>query len=368
MSQLRPKSIAVVYGTRPEIIKLAPLVDLLGPAVRLIHTGQHFDAELSESIAADLGLPAADHRVEIGGKSRASQIGSALIGIERHLADASAVVVQGDTNSSLAGAIAANSLEIPLFHVEAGLRSFDRRMPEEHNRVLIDHLADVCWAPTQGNVKNLLNEGLDPKRIEQTGNTIVEALTRILPGREEREAIHARYGLGERGFVLATIHRPENVDSAEMLREVLEALSAISLPVLLPLHPRTVARVSSYGLESSMDGIRTVPSLGYRDFLGLLAGCALAVSDSGGIQEEVSVLKIPLIVVRRSTERPEVVGTFATLLSDPGQIPIEAKKIIDSREQLMTRLQHFSSPFGDGHASERMQLSLRRFLDSSSTS
>jgi len=367
MSPLPQQSIAVVYGTRPEMIKLAPLVELLGRDARLIHTGQHFDAELSANIAADIGLPDAHHRVEIGGKSRASQIGSALIGIESHLAEASAVIVQGDTNSSLAGAIAANSLEIPLFHVEAGLRSFDRRMPEEHNRVLIDHLADMCWAPTDGNVKNLLNEGVDSERIEQTGNPIIEAMTRMLPGPDEQRARCDRLGLGGESFVLATIHRPENVDSPSRLRDILQALSEISLPVVLPLHPRTVASIVTHGLESTIAGIKTIPAVGYRDFLSLLARCVLAVSDSGGIQEEVSVLKIPLIVVRRSTERPEVLGTFATLLSDPGQIPIEAEKIIDSREQLMARLHDLGSPFGDGHASERMHLSLRRFLDSTST-
>lgn len=355
---LREKSIAVVYGTRPEIIKLAPLVRLLGPAAKLVSTGQHFDVELFDGIASDMTMPPPAAVIEVGGKTRASQIGMGVLGLEPLLVDCDAVIVQGDTNSSLAGALTANSLEIPLFHVEAGLRSYDRLMPEEHNRVLVDHIADVCWAPTNGNVQNLLSEGIPVDRIELTGNSIVEALEALVPSKAEREQRRSDLGCPNEPYVVSTLHRPENVDDPKRLGALLEELVTLPIPVVLPIHPRTKAVAHSNGLGPLLDQLFLLPPLGYRDFLSLLADCSLSISDSGGIQEEVSILKVPLVVVRRSTERSEVVGTFARLIVDPSDIMTQVGEILGHGVELRQQLLTLPSPFGDGRASERMYASL----------
>ena len=362
ITEFAPQSVAVVYGTRPEMIKLAPLVGMLGDGAKRVHTGQHFDVEMSDDIAGDMELADPHARVYIGGKTRASQLGGGIEGLEPHLAGSRAVVVQGDTNSSLAGAVTANALEIPLFHVEAGLRSFDRRMPEEHNRVLIDHLADLCWAPTEGNVKNLLAEGIESDRIEKTGNSVVEALEKVVPDAASRASRRRELDLPDHDYVLTTIHRPENVDDPDRLAALLRVLAALGRPVVFPMHPRTRATVEANGLRSLLDPIAVTVPLGYRDFLSLLADCSLAISDSGGIQEEVSVLKVPVVVVRRSTERPEALDTFATLLCEPGDVLEESRRLLEMGQEHHDRLASVESPFGDGLASQRMYESLRRHL------
>lgn len=359
--KLTPGAIAVVFGTRPEMIKLSPLVRLLGPAARLIHTGQHFDHDLSEDIASDVDLPDPETNVATGGKTRAGQIGEGITRLEPVLDGSSGVIVQGDTNSTLAAAITANALGLPLFHVEAGLRSFDRRMPEEHNRVLVDHLADMCWAPTYGNEENLLAERIDANRIEVTGNTIVEALLATLPVAEERLQRRLRLGVNQHPYVLVTLHRPENVDDLQRLEAILKMLGTIPCEVVLPLHPRTAKRVTESGLASLLSRLFVIPSVTYRNLLSLLADCSLAISDSGGIQEEVSVLKVPLIVLRHSTERPEVLGTFAKRLSEPDDVLVEAQRILDTEGETKRRLQTIDCPFGDGKAADRMYESLLRY-------
>jgi UDP-N-acetylglucosamine 2-epimerase (non-hydrolysing) len=353
-------SVAVVLGTRPEIIKLAGIVRLLGPAARLVHTGQHYDPNLSDTFFAEMGLPAPEVHLGVGGASRGAQIGTAVSAIESYLADPApsggrprAVVVQGDTNAVLAGAVAANAREVALVHIEAGLRSHDRRMPEEHNRVVADHLADLLCAPTTVNRDNLAAEGISGDRVVVTGNTVVEAVMELLPDATQRARVRDRYGVSENGYVLSTLHRPENVDAPDTLRVIMEQLAALPVPVILPLHPRTVRRVADFGLGALLDRIEVVEPIGYRDFLALGAGAALLVSDSGGVQEEVSVYKRPLIVVRRSTERPEVVGTFAErVLPGPG-IGDLARDWLDDLPAVHDKLAALPSPYGDGTASRR---------------
>jgi len=287
--------IAVFFGTRPEIIKLGPLINGLGTSARLIHTGQHFDRELSELIFDDLNVSNVAQTLDVGGSTRAQQIGQAVIKGATAVAGCKAIVVQGDTNSALAGAIVANALEVPLFHVEAGLRSHDRRMPEEHNRVLIGYLADMCWAPTQGNVENLLTEGVSNRRIEMTGNSVLEALESVLPTKVQIRDLLKEMDLVQREFVLTTLHRPENVDDPDRLEMILKSLANLQLPVVFPMHPRTRATIVQAGLDNMVEGMTVVSPLNYKDFLSLLASCAVAISDSGGVQEEVSVLKVPLV-------------------------------------------------------------------------
>jgi UDP-N-acetylglucosamine 2-epimerase (non-hydrolysing) len=354
------KPIVVMFGTRPEIIKLAPLVELLGESAQLVHTGQHFDSELARLIADDVGMSIPTENLGVGASTRSQQIGKALLGAESLIGNSRAVVVQGDTNSALAGALAANATQVPLFHVESGLRSYDRRMPEEHNRILIDHLADMCWAPTAVNVANLRAEAISEERILQTGNPIVEAIGKVRPSQAELDSILGKYGLVARGFALTTLHRPENVDEAGRLESILRALVEIPVPVVFPMHPRTAATAKLAKLDNLLKQITVIPPIGYREFLALLQSSALAISDSGGVQEEVSVLKIPLVVLRRSSERPEVLGTFATITDDPAEMVHISHRILSRGQELFEELSAIPSPYGEGSSSRVMVDSLIR--------
>jgi UDP-N-acetylglucosamine 2-epimerase (non-hydrolysing) len=356
--------IAVVYGTRPEIVKLAGVLRELGPRARGIHTGQHYSPALSEVFLTQLRVDPPAVRLEVGGASRGRQIADALACLdqefERHRP--AAVVVQGDTNAALAGALAANAREIPLVHIEAGLRSFDRAMPEEHNRVVVDHLADLCCAPTETSRQHLLAEGIADERIVVTGNTVVDVVPEILPHADERRALVAAHGVETDRFVLATFHRPENVDVADVLAVILEELAALPAPVVLPLHPRTAARAEAFGLETLLRELRVVDPLGYREFLGLAAASGLLVSDSGGVQEEASVIKRPVVVVRNSTERPEVQGTFAELVAPGPEIGRVARRWWAELTDLHARLATTPSPYGEGDASARSVAALDDLL------
>ncbi len=350
-----PKSIAVVLGTRPEIIKLAYCIRLLDDAALIVHTGQHYDPKLSGSFFPEFGLPEPDVFLEVGGNSRGHQIGEATSRLDALFAEYHplAVIAQGDTNAVAAGAIAANARGVFLGHIEAGLRSFDRLMPEEHNRVIADHLSDLCCAPTSVNVKNLAAEGISGDRVVETGNTVVEAVMELLPTPEERKELCARYGVEPDRFVLSTFHRPENVDDPDNYRAILEELVKLPVPVLLPLHPRSVRRASEHGLADLLDRIRVTEPIGYREFLGLEAESALVISDSGGVQEEASIVKRPVIVVRNSTERPEVIGTFATRVLPGPDIGKTARPILNDVARAHAELVDLASPYGDGTASYR---------------
>lgn len=356
---------AVVFGTRPEIIKLAGIVELLGARATTIYSGQHFDHLLSEVFFGELNLSQPDVRLAVGGRSRAQQIGQVVLGLEGQF-DAhrpSAVIVQGDTNSALGGALAANAVGVPLVHVEAGLRSFDRAMPEEHNRVVIDHLADLCLAPTEQARDHLLAERIPPERVAVTGNTVVDAASRLLPGPAERAGLVSDLGLERGAYVLATFHRPENVDDAGQLASLLEHLARLGLPVLFPAHPRTRKRVDAFELGGPAAGVRMVAPIGYRAFLGLAAECAFLVSDSGGVQEEASVVKRPALVVRRSTERPEVQGTFATLVPSLADLPDAAAGLLAGLAGTHRWLAGLPTPYGDGRASARCVHHIARMLE-----
>ncbi|MEU9617935.1 MULTISPECIES: non-hydrolyzing UDP-N-acetylglucosamine 2-epimerase [unclassified Streptomyces] len=353
------RSVAVVLGTRPELVKLAPVVHRLGPAARLIHTGQHWDDAMSGRFLQELGLPEPEVLSSIGGTSRAVQIGRSLEQLDALFAAdrPAAVVVQGDTNATLAGALAANARAVPLVHVEAGLRSHDPAMPEEHNRVLVDAISDVLCAATPENRANLLAEGIGADRIAVTGNTVVEAVRSHLPEAAERTALLDRHSIAPDRYVLATVHRPENTDDTATLRTVLTELTALAtdeVPVLLPLHPRTRARIEAERLGHLLDGIQVLEPLGYGEFLALARHAALLISDSGGIQEECTVLGRPLIVVRRSTERPESMAHFAHLVTPGPEIGRLARHRLAEGRQGLRRLAALPSPYGDGRAAERI--------------
>jgi UDP-N-acetylglucosamine 2-epimerase (non-hydrolysing) len=361
---LAPRSVAVVLGTRPEAVKLAVLVELLGDAAWVIATGQHYDADLWTSVLGDLGFPAPHDALAVGGTSRAAQLGRGTEALGDLFAarPPACVVVQGDTNASAAGALAGNACDVPIVHVEAGLRSHDRAMPEEHNRVLVDHLAERCLAPTDVAAANLAAEGITGDRVVVTGNTVVEAVLRMCPEPAARAVVRAEHGLDAGAYAVATIHRPENVDRPEPYAAILGELAELPIPVLLPLHPRSRARAEALGLGPLLTGgsIRVVAPLPPVPFLALAADAALWVSDSGGLQEEASVLKRPVIVVRNSTERPEVQGTFATLVPPGPRIGDEARRLLEDLPAVHARLAGIPSPYGDGSASHR---SLDALLD-----
>lgn len=356
-------SVAIVFGTRPEAIKLAPIVEALGPAACVVHTGQHYDANMGSNVLDDVGIRRPEVALGVGGSSRGRQIGDATSKLDAQfcLHRPAVVVVQGDTNATVAGALAANARDIPLVHVEAGLRSHDRRMPEEHNRVLVDHLADLCCAPTAVNAGHLVAEGIAAERIDVTGNTIVEAVAALVPDGNKRRQVLERFGLDDSEFVLATIHRPENVDDTGPLAAILRAFAELPVPVVLPLHPRTRARILAARLDRLLDHVHVTPPLGPVDFLALEAAAVLWISDSGGLQEEASVLKKPVLVVRRSTERPEVHGTFAELVPAGPAITERACAWLDDPRR-RAQLADLPSPYGDGTASARIVTQIvRRF-------
>lgn len=364
-SRLPPGAVTVVLGTRPEIIKLAHIIRLLGPAATVVHTGQHYDSGLSGSFFEVFSLESPAAFLGVGGKTRGAQIGNAVTSLDSYLQETLGtrlVIVQGDTNAALAGGLAANAREIPLVHVEAGLRSRDRRMPEEHNRVLLDHLSDLLFAPTAVSETNLLNEGISSDRIRVTGNTVVEAVTEIMPDHDERLELLASYGLEPNSYILSTFHRPENVDDPERFAVLLKELASIEGPVLLPLHPRSRRMADEHGLGDLLDLIKVIEPIGYREFLALGAESALLISDSGGVQEEVSVYKRPVVVVRRSTERPEVLGTFAELVEPGPDVSRIAGEWLSDLSGLHASLAAEPSPYGDGSASQRIVDEIRRAL------
>jgi UDP-N-acetylglucosamine 2-epimerase (non-hydrolysing) len=350
--------IAVVVGTRPEAIKLAPVTKLLGREALVVHTGQHFSAGMSGHITLDVVLDAHDDR----GITRGHQLGDLVAALDQvfgeHQPDA--VIVQGDTTSALAGALAANATSTPLVHLEAGLRSFDRAMPEEHHRVLIDHLADLCCAPTPLARDNLLAERVAPERIKVTGNTIVEAVATALPNDREQARILDELGLTRHGFVLATIHRPENADNPVNLAAILRQLAGSPVPVVFPLHPRTRRHIRTFGLTDLASRLRLTEPLDYPVLLSLIRHAVGLITNSGGIQEEATILKRPILIVRRSNEHPEVEQAFGsrTLPGDEGISQTLTTWLRDA-PAINSRLANVPTPFGDGTASSRLVQAVR---------
>lgn len=351
--------VAVVMGTRPEMIKLAHVVRHLGDRARLIHTGQHFDDELSGQVQKNLGMPGPDVVLTgVGGRDRATQISTCMKALAEEFESKKpkAVIVQGDTNTVSAAAQAANYAGIPVIHVEAGLRSYDRAMPEEINRLVAGALADIHCAATVNNRKNLFFEGVDSSSIAVTGNTIVEATEASLMYADGLHSPASRNNLpwGDgRDFALATVHRPENTDTRHALDRILSGLADIAVPVLFVAHPRTRAAMRRFGLEHYGDRLSIIDSIPHHDFLRLARMAVLLVSDSGGLQEECTVLKKPLLVVRRSTERTESIDAgFAQLLT-PGESISQAANqlLISNRERSLASV---PSPYGDGMASRRI--------------
>lgn len=349
--------VAVVLGTRPEIIKLAGVISGLGERCYMVHTGQHYDDELSGSFLRDFGLPEPELLLDsVGGQSRQQQFAGIIRQLGDHFVEfpPAAVVVQGDTNTAAAAAQAASFAGVPVVHVEAGLRSFDISMPEEINRRLVGVIAALHCAPTATSAGHLLAEGVSPESIVITGNTVVEATLKMLPTERERQLLLAQQSLTPDGYVLATIHRPENTDDPDRLEAVLWSLAELDIPVVLPLHPRTEACIRRFGLEHLLTNVQVIAPLGHAAFLGLAAHARLLVSDSGGVQEECTVLKRSLLVLRNSTERPEAISAgFARRVVPDHELPHHLQDALDDHGWL-ARLAGEPSPYGDGSASSQI--------------
>jgi UDP-N-acetylglucosamine 2-epimerase (non-hydrolysing) len=356
-------NVAVVLGTRPEIIKLAPVAAALGSRARLIWTDQHYDPLLADIFFERLGWKQPLERLSgVGGSSRVSQVLAVMAGLaERFDAQRpSVVVVQGDTNTTNAGAQAAHYVGVPVVHVEAGLRSFDRSMPEEINRLVVGSVADLHCCATLGNAQHLRDAGVVDSAIRITGNPIVEATVAALPDEAEQRRILAGYGITPERYLLATVHRPENTDDPLRLALILAALESVGAPVLFPVHPRTASAISRYGLRTPPT-VKMVPPIDHPTFLALQANARLIVSDSGGVQEEVTVLKRPLVVVRNSTERPEAHEAGFAYLARPDELRPALNRMLDPA--LPAQLAAIPSPFGDGQAGARIAAEIVSFAD-----
>lgn len=328
-----------VVGARPNFMKAAPVIAKLGErrdvAQMLVHTGQHYDSSMSQVFFSDLGLPTPDVNLGVGSASHAKQTALVMIRFEEVLQDRRPdwVIVYGDVNSTLAAALVASKLHIPVAHVEAGLRSFDRTMPEELNRILTDQLADLLFTPSVDGNENLAREGIPSSRIHFVGNVMIDTLVRLLPTAmaawpklKEELALWTRYGL-------LTVHRPSNVDEPQTLRSLIEVLQKIGadIPLIFPVHPRTRQRIMSLDLVTPISGIQFIEPLGYVDFLALQGNAEFVITDSGGMQEETTYLGVPCITLRDNTERPVTVAIGSNKLvgNNAERLVHEAQLILD---------------------------------------
>jgi UDP-N-acetylglucosamine 2-epimerase (non-hydrolysing) len=357
--------ILCVVGARPNFMKMAPILDALRayPELHpfLVHTGQHYDQDMSRIFFTELGLPAPDRDLEVGSDTHARQTARIMMAFEPLVQERAPkmVVVVGDVNSTLACSLVAAKLLVPVAHVEAGLRSRDRTMPEEINRLVTDQVSDLLFATSADAVDNLLAEGVAREKIHLVGNPMIDTLKRHLPTARARGAVE-RFGLSARSYALVTLHRPSNVDRVDSLRRVFDALRSLSeqIPIVFPVHPRTRERMDRAGIRTT-PGIHVLDPLGYLDFLCLMDQARFVVTDSGGIQEETTALGIPCLTLRPNTERPVTIteGTNRLLGDDPSAIVPAAKPLIEGK---FPKAQ--CPKLWDGNAGTRIAEALARHL------
>lgn len=350
-------NLTFVLGTRPEIIKLSPVIRAAqrrAISFSIIHTGQHYSEELDSVFFEQLDLPSPDYNLGIGSTSQGEQTGRMIVKIESVLEreQPEVVLVQGDTNSVLAGSIAATKMDnIEVGHVEAGLRSFDREMPEEVNRRLADHAADYLFPPTNDSRDQLLAEDLPDERITVTGNTIVDAVEQNVEIAREQSTVLSDLGING-GFCLLTAHRAENVDNrsrfVSLLDGVAEAARVHGLSVVYPIHPRSEKRLSEFGINVP-ERIRVIEPLDFLDFLVLEDQAAIVFTDSGGVQEESCILQSPCVTLRENTERPETVEVGSNRI-----VGVQPREIIDGVREMLQMEADWNNPFGDGKAANRI--------------
>jgi len=363
-----------VVGARPNFMKIAPIMRAFAAEPRLqgilLHTGQHYDEAMKAAFFAQLGIPEPDVDLGVGSASHALQTAETMRRFEPELdrLRPGAVLVVGDVNSTIACALVAVKKGVPVIHVEAGLRSWDRTMPEEINRVLTDQISDLLFTTEQDAARNLEREGIDPARINFVGNVMIDTLRYNRPRATRPADLLAMLSSGERllsanGYGLLTLHRPSNVDDPDVLRGLLELLCELSeeLPLVFPVHPRTRARIETAGLGASFErDVLAMPPLGYLDMLGLMGGARLVLTDSGGIQEETTALGVPCITLRENTERPITVteGTNTVVGTNPERIRAAFREALDGRGKA-GRIPEL----WDGHAAERIAAAIAAWAE-----
>lgn len=356
---MTPKTIHLIAAARPNFMKIAPLYhelarrDWAEPVI--VHTGQHYDVNMSDAFFKDLMLPEPHIHLGVGSGSHAEQTGTVMMAYEKVLLDTrpDLVVVVGDVNSTAAATLAAVKLGIKTAHLEAGLRSFDRTMPEEINRVVTDAIADILWTPSADGDENLLREGVDQEKIEMVGNIMIDSLE-MMREKIETAAAFSEMGLTKGGYAVVTLHRPSNVDQRETLKPLTSMLTKLAqrLPVVFPIHPRTRASLEKYRLLEPLEaapGMHCTAPVNYVRFMNLVFNCRLVVTDSGGIQEETTYLGIPCITLRENTERPVTItqGTNRLCRFDSADAAIEEALTADMKRQLTPDL-------WDGHTAQRV--------------
>ncbi len=351
-------SIGIILGTRPEIIKMSPIIrecQKRGISFFILHTGQHYSKGMDDIFFQELSLPQPDYNLKLGGLPYRKQVGLFSKHISRVLKREMprVVIVQGDTITVITGTQSANKLGIPVAHLEAGLRSHDITMMEEVNRILTDHNSEFLFAPTALAVKHLLTEGCAKKKIFLTGNTIVDAM-RAHTAHIARSTVLTRETLRSKKFFLVTVHRAENVDRKERLASIVKGLSLVKehfseYEMIFPIHPRTVKMLKEFGLTID-SSIRTIPPVGYFDMLSLQKNARLIITDSGGIQEEACLFKVPVVTIRDTTERPETVTLGVNKLV-PGMDPMH---LLEVTKEMFGKRHIWSNPFGDGKTAKRV--------------
>jgi len=362
------KKISLVVGARPNFMKAAPLIKILREnekyfQAKLIHTGQHYDRQLSELFFEQLGMPEPDVYLGVGSGTHAEQTAKIMVGIEKTFLELrpDLVVVFGDVNSTMAAAIVAAKLCIKVAHVESGLRSFDNTMPEEINRMVTDRLSDYLFVTEPSGLTNLRNEGISKEKIFFTGNIMIDSLVANLE-KANSSKILKDLSLEPKKYMTITLHRPANVDNSAILAGLLNVIATVGekMPVVFPCHPRTLRRIEEFGLLNSTNGnVRVIEPLGYLDFLRLQANSRIVLTDSGGVQEETTFLRIPCVTIRENTERPVTVEVGSNVLcgSDPARI-IEATSAILYGQEKESRIPEL----WDGKTSNRIVEILRTKL------
>lgn len=358
--------IATIVGTRPEIIKMAPVVEALDRLDHehiLVHSGQHYDLMMDAVFFRDLRLRDPDHRFELRAKPPHLQVATTMRQVAPAVRGADLVVVHGDTNTTLAGALLGNKLGIPVAHVEAGIRSFDKAMPEEVNRILTDAVSALLFAPTEIAADNLAAENIR-SGVHVVGNSIIDAIRRHLPRAEARSRVLETLGLTRGRYAVLSFHRAENVDDRRRLGRVLRTIGAIArrhgLDIVFPVHPRTRKRAGAAGLESLLattPGLMAVEPTGYLDMLILERNARLVLTDSGGLQEESCFFHVPCVTLRENTERPETLAIDANVLA--GTHP---RRILRAVERQLAVPRRWPNPYGSGMTGAKIASHVRRFL------
>lgn len=360
--------VTTVVGARPQFIKAAVVSDALaarGIRESLIHTGQHYDTAMSKIFFDQLGIRPPEHHMEIGSGRHGEQTGRMLTALERVLSEQrpDAVLVYGDTNSTLAGGLAAAKLNIPVAHVEAGLRSFNRRMPEEINRVVVDHLSELLFAPTDTAAENLRREGMSAQRIVQVGDVMLDAALRFVAIAEAQGIVPERWRLTAGDYVLATVHRAENADDPARLNAIFAGLAKVARDrqVVLPLHPRTRKALGKATLDAYGDSIELIEPVGYLEMLILEKNAGVIATDSGGVQKEAFFFGVPCVTMRDETEWEETVEHGGNVVAPPRSADTVATAIVDALKQpARPRGEAGAMPFGTGDSAARIS---QRLLD-----